>query len=214
MRHRFRDRREAGEVLATGLSALELADPIVLGLPRGGVVVAAEVAKALRAPLDVILVRKLGVPFQPELAMGAIGEGGVRILDEHLTKAAAINERQLEIVEARERQSLERAGERFRAGKPPLGLTGRSAILVDDGIATGATAHAAALVARAMAARSVVIAAPVASREAIERLRDVADDVIVSSVPVHLLSISQSYDDFSPVTDQEVVDLLTQRDPI
>ncbi|HEY7565410.1 MAG TPA: phosphoribosyltransferase family protein [Acidimicrobiia bacterium] len=210
MRQRFHDRREAGQLLGAHLRERDLTDPIVLGLPRGGVVVAAEVAAVLGAPLDVILVRKLGVPFQPELAMGAVSEGGVRILDEFLIRAARINEAQLQLVEERERRNLAEAADRFRQGRSPLDLNGKTAILVDDGIATGATAHAAALVARTMGAARVVVAAPVASPEAVVRLREVADDVVVLSLPAQLLSISQSYDDFAPTSDHEVVALLAE----
>jgi predicted phosphoribosyltransferase len=142
--------------------------------------------------------------------MGAVSEGGVRILDEFLIRAARINEAQLQLVEERERRNLAEAADRFRQGRSPLDLNGKTAILVDDGIATGATAHAAALVARTMGAARVVVAAPVASPEAVVRLREVADDVVVLSLPAQLLSISQSYDDFAPTSDHEVVALLAE----
>lgn len=202
---RFRDRREAGSALAEELTAFGSLTPVILGLPRGGVVVAAEVAKALRAPLDVILVRKLGVPYQPELAMGAIGEDDVRVLDRALIAAAGLSEREVEEVERRERDNLAEAAARFRGDRPPIELNGKIAVIVDDGIATGATARAACEVVHMRSVRQLVVAAPVASRESADRLRAVADDVTVLATPSYFLSISQFYDNFSPVSDEEVV---------
>lgn len=194
--------------LAQELTALSASNPVVLGLPRGGVVVADEVAAALRAPLDVILVRKLGVPYQPELAMGAIGEGAVHILDEALITAAGLSSREVEEVELRERENLARAAARFRGDRPPIDLDDKVALIVDDGIATGATARAACEVVRQRKVRQLVVAAPVASRESAHRLRVVADEVKVLATPSYFLSISQFYDNFSPVSDEEVVSCL------
>lgn len=205
---RFRDRREAGSALARELTALGSSNPVILGLPRGGVVVAAEVAAALRAPLDVILVRKLGVPYQPELAMGAIGEDNVRILDETLIAAAGLSEREVEAVEGRERGNLASAAARFRGDRPRIDLHDKITVIVDDGIATGATARAACEVLRRRGVRQLVVAAPVASRESAQRLRAVADEVTVLGAPSHFLSISQFYDDFTPVSDEEVLSCL------
>ncbi|GKV71809.1 phosphoribosyltransferase [Pseudarthrobacter sp. NCCP-2145] len=146
--YEFRDRVEAGRKLGLALAGLRGKDAVVLGLPRGGVPVAAEVAKALDAPLDVIVVRKLGVPFQPEVAMGAIGEGGARVLDRRVVSVARVTEDDLRTVEARERALLESRLERYRQGRPPKDLSGRTAIIVDDGIATGSTARVACKVAR------------------------------------------------------------------
>ena len=161
----FTDRRDAGRRLAARLGHLSGPDTVVLGLPRGGVPVAYEVATALRAPLDVIVVRKLGVPFQPELGMGAIGEGGARVINEQVVRMAGVAPADIETVESHERQELERRSTRFRAGLPRLDLRGRTALIVDDGIATGSTALAACQVARASGAERVVLAVPVGPPE-------------------------------------------------
>ncbi|HVN50639.1 MAG TPA: phosphoribosyltransferase family protein, partial [Acidimicrobiales bacterium] len=158
----FEDRIEAGRVLAERLSSLRGKDVVVLGLPRGGVPVAEQVARALGAPLDVIVVRKLGVPFQPELAMGAIGEMGARVLDERLIAQAGITSEEVAEVESRERVELDRRVERLRRGRPRVPLEGRVAVVVDDGLATGSTARVACQVARHLGAATVVLAVPVA----------------------------------------------------
>lgn len=206
---RFRDRWEAGRLLGKELVELRSSNPVVLGLPRGGVVVAAEVAAALHAPLDVILVRKLGVPYQPELAMGAIGEDGVRILDESLLAAAGLTMEDVDRVERRERANLARAAEKFRGDKPPVAIENRSVIIVDDGIATGATVRAGCEVARQHQVRHITVAAPISSVEAATRLRSVADSVICLSTSNRFVAISQFYDDFTPVEDDIVVSCLT-----
>jgi predicted phosphoribosyltransferase len=207
---RFRDRVDAGQLLADQLDGTFATLPVVLGLPRGGVVVAAEVAKKLRAPLDVILVRKLGVPFQPELAMGAIGEDEVRILDSDLISAAGLSDRDVEKVEAMERANLERAGGVFRRGRRPIDLTDKAVVIVDDGIATGATVRAACEVARLRNAASITIAAPVASVTACDRIRPFADRMVILSVSDRFLAISQYYDSFDAVPNVDVVALLDQ----
>ena len=166
----FVDRRDAGRRLAERLMSLRGEDAVVLGLPRGGVPVAFEVARALGAPLDVILVRKLGVPFQPELAMGAIGEGGARVVNDEVLRRAGVTPSELAEVEHREQAELDRRARRYRGGRPPVGLTGRTAVVVDDGIATGSTARAACLVARAQGAARVVLAVPVAPASTVEEL--------------------------------------------
>jgi len=205
---RFGDRWEAGRLLGEKLADLRSLAPVILGLPRGGVVVAAEVAAALRAPLDVILVRKLGVPYQPELAMGAIGEDGVRILDESLLAAAGLTMEDVELVEQRERANLARAAERFRGNRPPISVENRSVVIVDDGIATGATVRAGCEVARHREVRHITVAAPISSVEAAARLRSVADDVVCLATSNRFLAISQFYEDFSPVEDDVVVSCL------
>lgn len=205
---RFRNRQEAGRLLGEKLAALRSSTPVVLGLPRGGVVVAAEVAAALEAPLDVILVRKLGVPYQPELAMGAIGEDGVRILDESLLAAAGLTMHDVEQVEQRERANLARAAERFRGNRPPFSLENRSVVIVDDGIATGATVRAGCEVARQRRVRHITVAAPISSVEAATRLRSVADDVVCLATSNRFVAISQFYEDFAPVEDDVVVSCL------
>src|SRR5713226_5068289 len=157
----FRDRREAGQRLAELLASLRALSPLVLGLPRGGVPVAFEVARTLDAPLDILVVRKLGVPFQPELGMGAVGEDGVRVLNAEVVREAGVTDAQLAAIEARERAEVDQRAARLRGGRPAIPLTGRTVIIVDDGLATGATARAAIRVARARGAAQVVLAVPV-----------------------------------------------------
>jgi putative phosphoribosyl transferase len=204
----FRDRADAGRQLAAMLSGLGDARPVVLGLPRGGVPVAAEVARALHAPLDVILVRKLGVPFQPELAVGAVGEGGVRVVNEDVRRAAGVVDRDLAAIEAKERATLDRMARTFREGRAPLPLQGRTVVVVDDGIATGSTAKAACQVARAHGASRVVLAAPVIPSATLESLRPVADEIVCVESPEPFFAIGQWYVDFSQTSDDEVVRLL------
>jgi putative phosphoribosyl transferase len=204
----FVDRAEAGRRLAALLGHLSGEDVVVLGLPRGGVPVAAEVARALGAPLDVILVRKLGVPVQPELALGAIGEGSVRIINHEVVEVTGVTDAEIAMVEARERAELERRARRFRGGRPQEPLADRIAVIVDDGIATGATARAACQVARAHGARRVVLAAPVAPPSARVALAAAADEVICAETPRHFLAIGEWYTDFAQTTDSEVVALL------
>jgi predicted phosphoribosyltransferase len=202
---RFRDREDAGHRLAARVAELELDDPVVLALPRGGVPVAAQVARVLGAPLDVILVRKLGVPSQPELAMGALGEEGVRVLDRNLVARARVREAQLADVERRERDELARRARTYRGDRDPLPITGRTVVIVDDGLATGATARAAIAVARARGAGRVVLAVPVAPPETVAALRADADSVVSVETPAAMAAIGQWYDDFSQTSDAEVV---------
>jgi uncharacterized protein (TIGR00369 family) len=205
---RFRDRSDAGRQLASRLLPLKGQDVVVLGLPRGGVAVAAEVARALDAPLDVILVRKLGVPVQPELGMGAIGEGAARVINADVVRYARVSEADIEAVEERERSELERRIKRFRGDAPRVPLAGRTAILVDDGIATGSTARAACQVARAQGAARVVLAVPVAPPSVCAALAADADEVICLETPERFLAIGEWYEDFSQTSDEEVVALL------
>jgi putative phosphoribosyl transferase len=206
---RFRDRAEAGRFLAETVRQAALGmHVVVLGLPRGGVPVAFEVADVLGAPLDVVVVRKLGVPFQPELAMGAIGEGGVRVENPDVLRSAALTAIDLEAVEQRERAELERRAHEYRGGGPRLDLTGRCAVIVDDGIATGSTARAACRVVRAQGAARVVVAAPVASRPAVAELAAVADEVLYVQSPEPFYAVGEWYRDFSQTSDEEVVELL------
>jgi putative phosphoribosyl transferase len=207
---RFRDGVDAGRQLAVVVwdAGIERSDSVVLGLPRGGVPVAFEVALALGAPLDVIVVRKLGVPFQPELAMGAIGEDGVRVENEEVVASGALRSVDLDLVERRERAELQRRARQYRGDRTRLDLRGRSAIIVDDGIATGSTARAACQVARAQGASRIVLAVPVASRAAVTALRDVCDEMLVVAVPDPFYAVGEWYRDFSPTSDDEVVELL------
>jgi len=202
---RFRDRSDAGHRLADLLSKRPMDDVVVLGLPRGGVPVAYEVANALNAPLDVILVRKIGVPFRPELAMGAIGEDGVRIVNEEVVRQLGVSATDFAVVETRERRELARRARVFRSRRERVSLAGRTALIVDDGIATGSTARAACQVARAQGAAKVVVATPVASRGTVDRLRGDADEVAVLDSPEAFRAIGEFYDDFSQTTDDDVV---------
>jgi putative phosphoribosyl transferase len=201
----FDDRVDAGRRLATRLAHLAGQDVVVLGLPRGGVPVANEVASVLGAPLDVIVVRKLGVPFQPELGMGAIGEDGVRIINDDIVRSAGVSDVELAAVEHRERAELERRARRFRGDRPRVPLEGRIALIVDDGIATGSTARAACQVARAHGASRVVLAVPVAPRGWEARMHDAADELIAFDTPEPFYAIGEFYRDFSQTTDDEVV---------
>ncbi|MEU8918044.1 phosphoribosyltransferase [Streptomyces nigrescens] len=206
----FTDRADAGHRLAEALRHLEGEEPVVLGLPRGGVPVAFQVARALHAPLDVIVVRKLGVPYQRELGFGAIGEGGVRVISDDIVRRGRLEQADLASVEHAEAAELARQAERFRAGRPRLSLEGRTAIVVDDGIATGATAAAACQVVRAHGAARVVLAVPVAPPDAAERLRGATDEFVCLSTPFAFSAVGEWYQDFSQTPDDEVVSLLAQ----
>ncbi len=180
---RFEDRDDAGRRLAAELTRFRAEDVVVLGLPRGGVLVAAAVAEALDAPLDVIVVRKLGVPYQPELGIGAVGEEDVRVINEPLLRSVGISPEELADIERRERAEVEARAVRYRGDRPAVPLADRTALLVDDGIATGSTMLAACRIARARGARRVVVAVPVAPEKALRRLREEADEVICLSQP-------------------------------
>ncbi|HSU36815.1 MAG TPA: phosphoribosyltransferase [Propionibacteriaceae bacterium] len=203
----FANRADAGRQLAERLEHLHGQDVVVLGLPRGGVPVAFPVAVALQAPLDVIVVRKLGLPYQPELAMGAIGEDGVRVLDRDLVQLDGVRADELREVERREQALLRSRVDQFRRGRPRIDLKGRVAVIVDDGLATGSTARAACLVARHLGAARVVLAVPVAPAEAIAHFPE-ADEVAYVSAPRRFVAVGLHYEDFSPTTDEEVIVLL------
>lgn len=201
----FADRADAGRRLAHCLDHLRGEDVVVVGLPRGGVRVAVEVARDLQTPLDVIVVRKLGVPFQPELAMGAIGEGGARVIDPEVMQRAGVTAEDLAKVEAREQEELQRRVQWFRAGRDQVPLADRVVVIVDDGIATGSTARAACQVARTQGAASIVVAVPVAPVGWQERVTDVADELICVATPDPFYGISCFYADFSQTPDEEVL---------
>ncbi|MGH4011848.1 MAG: phosphoribosyltransferase family protein [Pseudonocardiaceae bacterium] len=204
----FFDRVDAGRRLAEQLRHLRGENVVILGLPRGGVPVAFEVARALSAPLDIIVVRKLGVPFQPELGMGAIGEDGVLIVNEHVIRMAGVTQAEIAEVEKRERAELTRRARRFRGARPRLTLASRTAVVVDDGVATGSTARAACQVARAQGAARVVLAVPVCSPDAVRTLRDEVDEMVCLETPPRFYAVGQWYADFQQTSDAEVMDLL------
>ena len=204
----FRDRREAGRALAEAVRSRELDDPVVFGLPRGGVPVAFEVAAALEAPLDVLVARKIGAPGNPELAIGAIAEGGVQVLDHALIRRLFVSHEELEHAIARATAELLGRVARYRRGAPPVSLEGRTAVVVDDGLATGSTARAALRAIRARGPRRVVLAVPVGARETVEAFRHVADEVVCVMVPEHLWAIGFWYLDFGQTSDREVTELL------
>jgi putative phosphoribosyl transferase len=204
----FTDRAHAGRRLAERLEHLRGQDLVVLGLPRGGVPVAYEVAQALAAPLDVLVVRKLGSPHQPELALGAIGEEGVLVLDPELVAISRISDRDLTRLQRTEQALLTERLDRIRAVRTRVDLRARTAVVIDDGVATGSTARAACRVARRLGARRVVLAVPVASARALSGFRE-ADEVVCVSIPDQFTAVGQHYRDFSPTSDNEVVALLT-----
>jgi predicted phosphoribosyltransferase len=207
----FRDRREAGRLLAAKLAAYaNRPDVIVLALPRGGVPVAYEVAQALSAPLDVFLVRKLGVPGYEELAMGAIASGGVRVLNDQLVGGLRIPDYIVDEVARWEQQELARRERLYRGDRPPPDVRGRTVILVDDGLATGATMLAAVKALRQMQPARIVVAVPTASPETCEQLRAEVDDIICAITPEPFHAVGLWYEDFSQTTDEEVRDLLAR----
>jgi putative phosphoribosyl transferase len=211
MQRVFADRAEAGRALATALEARRgAADTIVLGLPRGGVPVAYEIATALALPLDVLVVRKLGLPWQPELAMGAIASGGALVLNEEVVRHLGGRDQAFEAVRAREQAELARRERDYRGDRPPLVMHNRTGILVDDGLATGATMEAAVRSLQALEARRVVVAVPVASPEARDRIAALADEVVCLATPMLFSAVGQWYRDFGQTSDDEVRDLLAR----
>ncbi len=201
---RFHDRSDAGRRLAARLLSYASLRPLVLALPRGGVQVGYEVARAIGAPLDVLVVRKLGVPGHAELAMGAIASGGTRVLNEEILELLHVPARIVELVATMEAREVERRERLYRDGGPALELRGRVVLLVDDGLATGATMRAAIRAARRQGARRVIVAVPVAAREACAELRAEADEVVCSATPEPFVAVGLWYEDFSPASDEEV----------
>ncbi|HEY7355632.1 MAG TPA: phosphoribosyltransferase [Ktedonobacterales bacterium] len=209
MHIRFHNRTEAGRLLSRRLLPYaNRPDVLVLGLPRGGVPVAFEVARALRAPLDTLVVRKLGVPGQEELALGAIASGGSRVLNPEVVQGLDIPQWMIADITAREQHELERRERRYRGNRPELDVRGRMVILVDDGLATGATMRAAIAALRQQHPARVVMAVPVAPPPICRELRAVADEAICLLTPEPFLGVGRWYDDFAPTTDEEVRSLL------
>jgi len=207
--YRFRDRTEAGQMLAEMLREYANRDDVVvLALPRGGVPVGFEVAKALNAPLDVFVVRKLGLPGQEELAMGAIASGGIRVLNRDLIRALGIPEEVVDRITQEEQRELERRGRAYREGRPPLDVRGRTVILVDDGLATGSSMRVAALALRQKQPAQIVVAVPVAARDTCAEFESVVDKVVCAVTPEPFWGVGQWYADFSQTSDEEVRDLL------
>ncbi len=209
---RFRNRTDAGRQLAEKLAAYaNRPDVLVLALPRGGVPVGFEVARALGAPLDVFLVRKLGVPGYEELAMGAVATGGVRVLNDEIVRGLGISEHEIDAVVARELQELARRERLYRGDRPPPDVAGRTVILVDDGLATGATMRAAVAALRQQQPARIVIAVPTASPDTSEALKAEADDVVCAMTPEPFFAVGHWYEDFTQTTDDEVRELLARR---
>jgi predicted phosphoribosyltransferase len=209
MEARYRDRTHAGRELASKLPEYaNRPDVTVLALPRGGVPVAFEVAKALRAPLDVFVVRKLGVPGHEEYAMGAIATGGVRVLDEGVVRAIGVTRAELDAVTAAEQRELERRERQYRGDRPPPEVAGRTVILVDDGLATGSTMRAAVEALREEGAARVIVAVPIAPPETCDAFRDIVDDIVCARTPEPFYAVGLWYQDFSQTTDDEVRELL------
>lgn len=209
MDRKFRDRVEAGGLLAEALAEYAGRDDVVvLALPRGGVPVGREVADALGAPLDVLIVRKLGAPGQPELAMGAIASGGFRVLNREVVRPLGIGARAIERVEAEERAELERRERAYRGDRAPVDVTGKTVILVDDGAATGSTLRVALRAVRERDPARVVVAVPTSARETCDRLREEADEAVCVRTPEPFIAIGAWYQEFPQVSDAEVRDLL------
>lgn len=204
----FKDREDAGRQLARALAPLRAEEPLVLALPRGGVVVGYQVAQALGAPLDVIVVRKLGAPFNPELGIGAIAPDGVRVLDDRTVELLGLSKAQLAAPEERERSEMERRIRRYRGDRPPPPVEGRTVVLVDDGLATGVSLRAAILALRRQGAGKIVVAVPVGAPETVERLRPEVDDLVCLLAPLGFEAVGEWYDRFDQTSDEEVVELL------
>jgi predicted phosphoribosyltransferase len=215
MTPRFRNRAEAGQLLAAKLSDFaERKDVLVLALPRGGVPVAFEVAKALKAPLDIFLVRKLGLPGQEELAMGAIATGGVRVVNEDVVRYLRIPNEVIDRVAAEEQRELVRRERAYRDDRPAPDVAGRTVILIDDGLATGSTMRAAVAALRKQNPARIIVAVPTAATQTCEELRGEVDDIVCATTPEPFLGVGRWYVDFTQTTDEEVRDLLRRAQQI
>jgi len=207
---RFADRRDAGRRLSERLLPFAYENPLVIGLPRGGIPVAREVALALHAPLDFLAVRKLGAPHNPEYGIGAVAEGGVRLIDPEAIAILGLSNGIVDQIAAREAAELERRAALYRDDRPPLNLSGHTAIVVDDGVATGVTDAAALRALRRMRPNRLVLAVPVCPPDSARRLREEADEVIALQQPSRFFGVGQFYEDFSQVADEEVVSTLAE----
>jgi len=209
---RFADRRDAGRQLGERLLHLAYENPLVIGLPRGGVPVAREVALALHAPLDFLAVRKLGAPHNPEYGIGAVAEGGVRVIDPEAVAILGLRNGIVDQIAARETAELQRRAELYRGDRAPLGVSGHTAIVVDDGVATGVTDSAALCALRRTGPRRLVLAVPVCPPDSARRLAEEADEVICLQQPPRFFGVGQFYEDFAQVSDEEVVSALAEFD--
>ncbi|MEZ5816789.1 MAG: phosphoribosyltransferase [Hyphomicrobiaceae bacterium] len=210
----FPDRTEAGRQLGARLAELELENPVILALPRGGLPVALEIARALHAPLELVMVRKIGVPIQPELAAAAVVDGGAPelVYNRDVMRAAGLDEGDIEAASRRELAEIERRRAAYEGGRVRASLDGRTVVVVDDGIATGTTMRAALAALRRKSPRRLVLAIPVAPADTVEELRHVVDDVVCLRMPEPFYAVGQSYRDFHQVTDAEVVEALREAD--
>jgi putative phosphoribosyl transferase len=210
-RPRFHDRADAGRAVAADLAAYAgRPDLLVLALPRGGVPVAYEVARALGAPLDVFIVRKLGLPGHEEFAMGAIASGGIRLINEEVVREFAVTEAEIAAVSAAEALELERRERQYRRDRPRPTIEGRTVILVDDGLATGATMHAAVVALREKRPARLIVAVPVAAADTCDAFREIVDEIVCAETPAPFYAVGLWYENFSQTTDEEVQDLLTR----
>lgn len=209
--HIFHDRTDAGKQLARIMpESIKNRDPVILALPRGGVPVAAEIARAWGVPFDILVVRKIGVPGAEETAMGAIAGSGIKVLDRNLINRLGLGEEEVEAVVERELSELRRREKLYRGDRPAPDIDGRTVVLVDDGIATGSTMFAAITLLRSQRAGRIVVAAPVAAPVTVERLREKADDVFIVLEPEYFRAVGRWYDDFSETSDDQVRSLLTE----
>jgi putative phosphoribosyl transferase len=210
----FEDRHDAGKALVPEIQRCDLKNPIILGLPRGGVPLAYEVAIALNAPLDTIVVRKLGAPFQPELAIGAIASGDVHVLNETIVRSLALDEASIAEIVARESAELKRREQQYRGDRPYPDLAEYDVVLVDDGLATGATMRAAVRAVQSMSPSTTTVAVPTGSESAVRKVSALVDRVICLESPAEFSAVGQFYRDFSQTTDEEVRELLEQAQKI
>ena len=204
----FEDRRHAGKLLAETLVTMKIREPVVLAIPRGGVVVAYEVAIRLRCPMDVIIPRKIGAPFQPELAVGAVTEDGTIYVNKDIVAAIGVSESYLESEAQSQLREIKRRAQVYRKGAPPAEVSGKTAILVDDGVATGATMKAAILSLKKYSPKKIIIAVPVGAKETIDEFRKQVDEIVCLHVPESMYAIGEFYRNFEQTTDQEVVSFL------